>query len=114
MQEQETEFSDTRQRMVSGFKRLVADAEALLRGGSDAAGEGLETARASARDVLGRMRERVAGLRGTLAEVEDTALDRYRDTADRTLEYVRAHPGRALGVVLVIGVLLGTLLGKRR
>jgi len=112
MEEQTTSLSDSKDRMVSGFRRLLADAEELLRGGSSMAREGMEAAGGSARDVMGRMRERLTGMRDAVGDGE--LMEGYRTAADRTVGYVREHPGAALGVAVAVGVVLGALLAGHR
>jgi len=107
MQEQTSEFGESKQKMVSGFKRLLADAEALLRTSSGITGEGIDSAREKVQRQMGMMKD-------AMSEAEIVARDRYRQASDQTISYIRSHPGKALGVAVAAGLLIGMLINSRR
>jgi ElaB/YqjD/DUF883 family membrane-anchored ribosome-binding protein len=58
-------------------------------------------------DVAGDVRQRARELRERIA---DTSWD---DVVDKTSSFVRDHPGKALGIALATGFVLGLLLRRR-
>jgi len=48
-----------------------------------------------------------------LAEAEDVLVDKGKQAARMTDEYVHDHPWRAVGVAAGIGLIVGLLIGRR-
>jgi len=107
MHEQTNDFGESKQKMVSGFKRLLADAESLLRTGSGITGEGIDSARHGVQRKIGIMRD-------AFSDAESVAMGRFHQASDQTTAYVRSHPGRAVGAALAVGLLIGMLISSRR
>lgn len=123
LHEQASDLGASKERLVAGVRRLMADAEELLRGGSAVArrelADGMDAAQSGVGDVLGRVRARVGAWREALAGGELPGVGAggaglLHGLPLRGVRYVRAHPGRALGVAIVVGVVLGALAGARR
>jgi ElaB/YqjD/DUF883 family membrane-anchored ribosome-binding protein len=93
-------------RILDDLRRVVEDAEALMRATSDVAGERVEAARNRTAESLGQARERLQGLE---AELVNRAKEAARD-ADR---YVHDNPWPAVGIAAGIGLLLGVLISRR-
>lgn len=87
---------------VDDLKALLRDAEQVLSGAGDEAGEKVQ-----------EIRER---MRAALDETH-SAYDRIRDSAREQLsqydDYVRAHPYQAIGIAAAIGALAGILVSRR-
>jgi ElaB/YqjD/DUF883 family membrane-anchored ribosome-binding protein len=106
-QEQQPMSHVTTDRLVEDLKRVVHDAEALLKATAGQAGENIQQARAMAESSLHAARSRLAELGGDAAA-------RVRDTAERTNSYVHGNPWVAVGVGAVAGLLVGLLVGRNR
>ncbi|NMG34685.1 DUF883 family protein [Azoarcus sp. TTM-91] len=103
-------MSDTthpsKDKLVSDLKVVVADAEELLKLTADQAGEKLH-------DVRGRIGERLAGAKERIAEAEAALLEKTKQAAHATDDYVHAHPWQSVGVAAGVAFLLGLLVSRR-
>ena len=88
------------------FRNLVSAGDALLRSTTSLSGEALA-------QVREQFREKLATARSRLTDASRTALDKGRDAAVATDDYVRANPWPAVGVALVVGLLAGILVARR-
>lgn len=100
------EVDDARERLVADFKRLIRDAEALLKATSDQTGEAIETARERALETL-------HDARAQLDELEDDLIHRTRAAARATNDLVHERPWEAVGIAAAVAFLLGMLSGRR-
>ena len=96
----------SQEQLISDFKAVVADTEALLRATANQGGEKLDEVRAHARESLRVVRER-------LVVAEDLLLARTREAARATDTYVHEHPWQAMGVAGGLGMLVGLLLRRQ-
>jgi ElaB/YqjD/DUF883 family membrane-anchored ribosome-binding protein len=93
-------------KLVEDLKVVMRDAEALIKATSAQTGEKIQEVRARAEESLRQARTRLSAL-------EDEALQRAREVADATEEYVRQNPWQSIGVAAGVGLLLGLLLSRR-
>jgi ElaB/YqjD/DUF883 family membrane-anchored ribosome-binding protein len=96
----------SKEKLVQDLKIVISDAEDLLRATASTAGERVAQAREKVQDSLDRAKVK-------LAEVEDVIIDRSKQAARATDEYVRENPWRAVGIAAGIGVLVGMLISRR-
>lgn len=96
----------SKEKLAADLKVVVADAEELLRATASQAGEKVGAARE-------RIQVSLASARVKLAEAERAMLDKTRQAAKATDEYVHEHPWHAVGVAAVVGFLLGALITRR-
>jgi ElaB/YqjD/DUF883 family membrane-anchored ribosome-binding protein len=96
----------SRDKLVQDLKIVITDAEELLRATASTAGERVVAAREKVQDSLNRAKVK-------LAEVEDILIDRGKQAAHATDEYVRDNPWRAVGIAAGIGVIIGMLISRR-
>jgi ElaB/YqjD/DUF883 family membrane-anchored ribosome-binding protein len=96
----------TKEQLVADFKRVVTDAEALLKATAKHGGEELDDVRARAEESL-----RVAKAR--LAEEREALLVRTKDAARATDAYIHENPWQAIGVAAGVGLVVGLLTGRR-
>lgn len=96
----------SKDKLVQDLKIVIADAEELLRATASTAGERVAAAREKVQDSLQRAKVK-------LAEVEDVIIDRGKQAARVTDEYVRDNPWRAVGIAAGIGVIIGLLISRR-
>ena len=102
----ETTQDITTETLVEDLKVVMRDAEALIKATSAQTGEKIQEVRARAEESLRHARER-------LTQLEDEALQRAREVADATEEYVRENPWQSLGIAAGIGLVLGILISRR-
>ena len=95
-----------RDKFVQDMRLVIADAEELLRATANQAGEKIAEARERIQDSLHQAKVK-------LAETEAIVLERSKQAARYTDEYVRENPWRAIGVAAGIGLLLGLLISRR-
>ena len=93
-----TESAVTKDKLVQDFKVVVADVEELLRATASQAGEKVSAVREKVQDSLHRAKVK-------LAEAEDVLVDKGKQAARVTDEYVHDHPWRAVGVAAGIGLI---------
>lgn len=61
-----------------------------------------------------RVRERVEDARERIEDLADNAQVRGREAWKDAKRFVQKHPGETVGVALLIGIALGSMLGGRR
>ena len=92
--------------LITDFKVVVADAEALLKATANQGGDKLAEVRAKAEESL-----RVAKAR--MADAQDALLAKTREAAKATDTYVHENPWKAVGVAAGVGLVIGLLIGRR-
>lgn len=93
-------------KLVADLKVVVADAEELLRATASQAGEKVSAARE-------RIQASLATAKVKLADAERAALEKAKQAARVTDEYVHENPWRAVGIAAVAGLVLGVLIARR-
>ncbi|MBY0268589.1 MAG: DUF883 family protein [Burkholderiales bacterium] len=96
----------TKEKLISDFKVVVADAEALLKASAGQGGEALAAVRARVQDSL-------AVAKSKMLEAEKELLAKTKAAAKATDEYVHEHPWHAVGVAAGVGLVIGMLIGRR-
>lgn len=96
----------TKDKLVSDFKTVVADAEELLRLTANQAGDKMTELRARAQDHL-------AAAKVKLADAEAAMLERTKQVARATDDFVHDNPWKAIGVAAGAGFIIGLLIGRR-
>lgn len=92
--------------LVSDLRGVVGDADALLKEVANSAVEGFAAARTNFQGRLGEVRSR-------LDEARISAMQKARGATDATHAYVRDNPGKAIGVAVAAGLVIGFLLSRR-
>ena len=93
-------------KLVADLKVVVADAEELLRATASAAGEKAAVARE-------RIQASLATAKVKLGEAERALLEKTKEAARATDDYVRENPWQAVGIAAVAGLVLGILISRR-
>ncbi len=96
---------DTKEKLISDFKALIGDAEALLKATANEAGEKVATARK-------RIDQSLVEGKKTLAEAENILIDKTKEAAAAADIYVRENPWNAVGIAAGIGLVLGLLIRR--
>ena len=96
----------SKEKLVSDLKVVVADAEELLRATASQAGEKVAAARE-------RIQASLASAKVKLTEAERALLEKTKEAAKATDEFVHEHPWQAIGIAAGAGLLLGILISRR-
>jgi ElaB/YqjD/DUF883 family membrane-anchored ribosome-binding protein len=96
----------SKEKLVADLKVVVSDAEELLRATASQAGEKVSAARE-------RIQASLASAKIKLNDAERAALEKAKEAAKATDDYVHDHPWHAVGIAAGIGLVLGLLIGRR-
>ncbi len=96
----------TKDKLVTDFRLVVADAEELLKMTANQAGDRMAEVRA-------RVQDHLHGAKQKLAEAESALRDKTREAARATDDYVHENPWRAISIAAGMGLLIGLLIGRR-
>lgn len=96
----------TKEKLAQDLKIVIADAEDLLRATASQAGDKVSAAREKIQDSLRHAKVK-------LAEVEDVLIDKGKQAARATDEYVHDNPWRAVGIAAGVGLIIGMLISRR-
>lgn len=96
----------TSEKIISDLKVVVADAEEILKATAGQAGEKMADLRAKLQDHLYNARQ-------SLAEAQAAVVERTKQVARATDDYVHDNPWRSIGIAAGFGLLVGLLIGRR-
>jgi ElaB/YqjD/DUF883 family membrane-anchored ribosome-binding protein len=96
----------SKEKLVADLKVVVADAEELLRATASQAGEKVAAARE-------RIQASLASAKVKLNDAERALLEKTKEAAKATDEYVHDHPWKAVGIAAAAGFVLGILISRR-
>mgnify|MGYP003423510275 FL=1 len=96
----------SKEKLVADFKVVVADAEALLRATANDAGEKVMAARE-------RIQTSLVDAKVRLAQAEAAIIDKTRQAARATDQYVHDNPWKAVGISACVGLVIGVLIARR-
>jgi len=103
-------MSDTtaahKEQLAADLKRVLADAEALLRATAGDSAEELQ-------HVRGRLQATLSHAKDGLIEAQAAVVDKSKAAAKATDGYVHENPWKAIGVAAGVGLLLGVVIGRR-
>ncbi|MEZ5614720.1 MAG: YqjD family protein [Rhodocyclaceae bacterium] len=102
-----TEMTDVnKEKLIADLKVVVADAEEILKATAGQAGEKMA-------DLRARLQDHLNSARHNLAEAQAAVVERTRQVARVTDDYVHDNPWRSIGIAAGIGFLFGLLIGRR-
>ena len=99
-------IEQTRDQIVDQFSSVLSEAESLLSKATHETGE-------KARDLRSQAEARLLSAKLKLQELQGQAVDRAKDAARVTDDYVHENPWQAIGVAAAAGVLVGALAFRR-
>ncbi|MGD9787894.1 MAG: YqjD family protein [Sulfuricellaceae bacterium] len=102
----DVESAVTKDKLVEDLRVVVADAEELLRATAGQAGDKIAAARERIQGSLAQAKVR-------LAAAEEAIVERTKQAARATDEYVHENPWKAVGIAACVGVIVGMLIGRR-
>jgi ElaB/YqjD/DUF883 family membrane-anchored ribosome-binding protein len=94
------------EKLAADVRVLVNDTEELVKATASQAGEKIV-------DIRNRAQEAVANLKPQLAQLETAVIDKARNTATATDDYIHENPWSAIGISASIGLVIGLLIGRR-
>ena len=96
----------TKEKLISDFKVVVADAEELLRVTAGQAGE-------KAVELRSKIQSRLADAKLQLADTQAALVEKARMAGRATDDYVHDNPWRSVGIAAGVGLVIGLLIGRR-
>jgi ElaB/YqjD/DUF883 family membrane-anchored ribosome-binding protein len=102
-----TEMTDvSKEKLITDFKVVVADAEELLKATASQAGD-------KAADLRAKIQNRLADAKVRIADAEAALVDKAKQAGRAADDYVHDNPWRSVGVAAGIGLVIGLLIGRR-
>lgn len=101
-----TEGAIAKEKIVQDFKTVYSDVEELLRATASQTGEKIGIIRE-------RLQEHMHNAKDRLAETKEVVVDKTKQAAKATDEYVHDNPWQAVGIAAGIGLVIGLLIGRR-
>lgn len=101
-----TESRDARDRLMDDFKKVIQDAEELLKATAGQTGDKIGVVRERAEQSLREARRK-------LGEMESNVVDRARAAAKATDNLVHEKPWQSVTLATAVGVMLGMLISRR-
>ncbi|WP_020656324.1 DUF883 family protein [Massilia niastensis] len=96
----------TREQLMSDLKTVIHDAENWLRNGGQLTGDELKAAKA-------KFEETLVNAKASIIEFEETVVERTKEAARATDEYVKENPWKSVGLGAAIGVVVGMLIARK-
>ena len=97
----------SKEKLMQDLHLVVSDAEELLRMTASQAGEKVNAARE-------RIQDSVAAARANLLVAQEAMIEKTRQAARATDEYVHDNPWRAVGIAAGVGLVVGMLISRSR
>lgn len=106
MEQSLDEFNRTKGKVVDDFKSIVNDAEALVQATAHVTGDKFAAERAKFSDKINLAKTR-------LVEAEKVVVEKAKQAATATDQYVHSNPWTAVGIAASVGMLIGFLAARR-
>lgn len=97
----------SKEKLMQDLQLVVSDAEELLKATAGQAGDKVSAARERIQESLGAARAR-------LGEAQEAMLEKTKQAARATDEYVHENPWRAVGIAAGVGLVVGMLISRGR
>ena len=95
-----------RDQLMSDLKSVIQDAEAWLRNGSHMTSAELQAAKAKFERTL-------SSAKADLIRLEETVVEKTKEAAKATDEYVHENPWKSVAIGATAGLLVGVLISRR-
>ena len=106
MEPKHISYAASKEKLIEDLRLVVVDAEELLRATANQAGEGAAAARA-------RIQESLQVVKEHLVTAATAVIERTRQAAKATDEYVHENPWKVIGLSACAGVIVGMLIARR-
>lgn len=101
-----SDATHAKEKLASDFRAVMDDIDALMMATTNKADGEVKALRA-------RIQDRLSGAKEKLLDAQHEAVQRAKDAAAATDDYVHAKPWQAIGVAAAVGLALGVLIGRR-
>ena len=98
--------TETTEKGRSDLRNVLSDMEDYLRATASQTGEKIGAIRERLQDQMQRAKER-------LADTREVVVDKTKEAARATDDYVHENPWHAVGVAAAVGLVIGLLIGRR-
>ena len=98
--------AETTEKGRSDLRNVLSDMEDYLRATASQTGEKIGAIRERLQDQMQRAKER-------LADTREVVVDKTKEAARATDDYVHENPWHAVGVAAAVGLVIGLLIGRR-
>ena len=96
----------SRTKLVDEFTNVLSEAEDTLKRAANETGE-------KAKDLRSQVEAKLLTAKLRLQEFQGQAVDRAKETARATDDYVHEHPWQSIGIAAAVGVVIGLLMNRR-
>ncbi len=96
----------SRTKLVDEFSAVLTEAEDMLKRAANETGE-------RAKDLRSQVEAKLLTAKLRLQELEGQAVDRAKEAARATDDFVHEHPWQSIGVAAAVGVVIGLLMNRR-
>ena len=96
----------TKEKLITDFKVVVADAEELLKATAGQAGD-------KAVELREKLQIHLTNAKHNLAEAQEKAIEKAKAVGRATDDYVHDNPWRSVGIAAGVGLIVGLLIGRR-
>jgi len=96
----------SKEKLVSNFHMVIADAEELLSATANQSGEKLD-------EIRSKVRESIQVMKNSIQHTEMELLMKTRAAAKATDAYVHQNPWESVGAAATFGLVLGWLIARR-
>lgn len=96
----------SRTKLVDEFSTVLTEAEDMLKRAANESGE-------KAKDLRSQVEAKLLTAKLRMQEIEGQAIDRAKEAARATDDYVHEHPWQSIGVAAAVGVVIGLLMNRR-
>lgn len=99
-------MNTSRESLLDDFSSMLSDAEDLLKRAGNESGE-------RAKDLRAQVEAKLLAAKLRLQELQGEAVDRAKDAAQATDDYVHDNPWWAIGLAAAVGLAAGLLMNRR-
>ena len=96
----------SRTKLVDEFSNVLSEAEDMLKRAANETGE-------KAKDLRSQVEAKLLTAKLRLQEFQGQAVDRAKETARATDDFVHEHPWQSIGIAAAVGVVVGLLMNRR-
>jgi ElaB/YqjD/DUF883 family membrane-anchored ribosome-binding protein len=101
-----TDNDSTRAKLADEFTTALSEAQEMLQRAASETGD-------KARDLRSQVENKLLHAKLRLQELEGEAVDRAKNAARATDDYVHDHPWQAIGAAAIVGFVVGLLMNRR-
>jgi ElaB/YqjD/DUF883 family membrane-anchored ribosome-binding protein len=101
-----TPSDSSRAKIADEFATAISEAQDMLQKAASETGD-------KARDMRSQVENKLLHAKLRLQELEGEAVDRAKNAARATDDYVHEHPWQALSIAAIIGFAIGLLMNRR-